>query len=1393
MSSPAHVVAVIVAALFLVSAQGRVHSAGEASPANLAGAATATASTSATPVGDQYGPDRANDGDPNTHWASGSSKLPQWLRLDWAKPTRVDTVQLDFYAKELPSLYAAWKTAEIELSDGFRQPVRVEDPGQDTTIVRLPEPHTITWLAIHLQEVHEVKTYVGVDEIRVHLDPTRLIGPPKEVHRAKMRTEVAIAGQEHHPTVYLNAADLKRAARNAERTTWGAAEKQSVLNQAERWLTGDDADWRQFLPEAGACYAYGFVACPRCSSSWGTWGGARCSWDKPGKVTCANGHELPDADHPDDGTGWKNPDGRVHYMVGSWNAWVTEQWTTRAIPALAHAYALTGEEKYADRAGLFLDLLASIYTESTAGSWDYPSSPPSGRFARPWYQVARTLAPFVEAYDLVYDSQSMLKPSLRPELEEGRQTRPTPQQRAVGTADENGQSWAGMTRRDNINKNLMEDGAYYCYSHTFSGAIHNGHADYMRGALAVGVLLGIPDFVHNAVESPYSIYAMLANNVDRDGRYYETALGYEQHTHDLYLTFVEPLLNWRDQRYPEGVRLFDDPRMLAFYRLPALGLQLCGHAPNYGDAAPDNQFLQPQARPFDGSDYNFAERLYAGCRGEAKQEYAKLLNFLCDGDVEKQRAASGIRRWLLYHADPVPAKSGSQSPQSEIGGELQRQVFGSWFLGQKGIGLLRDGEGANSQGVLLRYGPSLNHGDLDDLGLLYYAKGWQCTSEIGYGLGSTHSHMGWGQQTASHSLVVVEEKSQHGGSGGSLRLFCRLPGLKLMEADSPLSYADRQVSLYRRTVALIGEGDDQVLVDLFRVKGGCQHDYLVGSQGQNFQVAAVDLGPEEDGSLAGPENAWGERQGVDGDLLGFPNKPYWNPPPGNGYGFFYDARRGRAVKPWSVDWSVGGPNQAHFRVHVLPEGDDEAIVAKAPGLYPHNRNASYLINRRRGDNLSSCFASVMEPYAAAAPPGGVSAEQLAHVMTSSSADTRLMPEYDAFLLKGTRPGDQMTFSIPVERSDTYQVAARILQAPSYGAVRLLVDDKSLGKPFVATAEAIKRPEFVVFGELELATGKHEFCFEMTADSDQYLVSVGALNVTPADAAKAVLAPPRPVLSLVERLPVRGEAAEQAVAVHLRRADLDEYVVSAEVTSRDLSVETFAGPLRWSGAAAYVGIRDGEVVRLALHGAGDVSVAGCTLRPQAASLGGEVRRLDYDTRWVETSAKLPVAGLEGEPLLFSNPRYSRNTAYRISRLEPVPGGTRIYLGTQPMLLGQGRVHQVASETSVLSDIPHDYGRSVVGGSNPRFFDGKLLRLSRGVETHLKQIVYGSPMQLDVDSTAGLRDGDTLFYYDVQVGDSFVIPASVWAARQADGTWETAATVAGDLVAGARPVRIPASGL
>lgn len=1203
-------------------------------PANLAPRGQLTASSSATEPEGQYGVRRAADNDLATHWASASgAALPQWIKVEWDEPQTVDTVMVSIYSLQAAHLYAAWKRFEIEFSDGTKVEHRLPPEEQDTILLRLDRPLQTASATLRILEVHEPRVYVGVDEFRLFYDPDRRLRPPRKVARAVPRGSLALGPRRPHPCVYINREDLDRARRNAERTEWGRKCREEVLAAAAPWLEHEEKDWLQFLPGPGACYAYGFTGCPICNASCGTWGGARCRWDRPGTVECARGHVLPDAEHPDDGTGYHGPDGRVHYLVGIWNAWVTEQWTTHAIPSLGHAYALTGDERYAERAAFFLDALASIYAESTSGSWDYPSSPPSGRLARPWYQVARTLVLFVEGYDLIYDSAALEKPSLRPTLEKTFPTGPTAQQRAVGTPDAHGVSWPGMTRRENIDLNLMGDGAYYCYAHTFSGALHNGHADYMRGALAVGALLNIPEYVHNALESPYSIYAMIANNCDRDGRYYETALGYALHTRELYLSFTEPLMNWRDGKYPQGVCLFDEAQFRSFYVLPDSVLSLAGHAPNFGDCSPDNAFVIAPERPFSVSDYHFAERLYAGTTGRAKQEFGDILAFLAHGEVEKRRAGAdaNIRRWLLYHADPVvPRKGHRLSP------ELMRKLLGSWFLGQKGLALLRDGQGENAQGALLRYGPSLNHGHQDDLGLLYYGKGWQLTYDIGYGLGSTHTQVGWAHQTVSHCLVTVNETSQQGeGSGGSLYLFAETPGFKVMEADSPLSYSRQNVTQYRRTVALIGEGRDQVLVDLFRVRGGRQHDYTVGAQGQDFQVAGVELGPEEEGSLAGRENAWGECLGPDGDIIGYPMRPYWNPPPGNGYGFFYRVRRGLARSAWQVDWLIGGENQAHFRFHMLPEADMEALVALAPGLYPFNRKASYLIARRRGEEgLVSNFAAVMEPYA---------------------------------------------------------------------------------RPLAGTEEAAAYPRA-----------------------------------------------PKPVLAGVNRLPVEGGTpAFTPIAVHFIRNGDDEYLLSGELGDhRVLSVATVGGKLQWSGAVVYAAFRQGRLVRLATHGASRVRVAGKAYGPAVAAFRGRLTRVNYVERWVETDAELPLTGLAGELITFSHPRYSRNTAYRIKAVKATETGRRILLGDQSLLLGQGRVLEVVDAATMTTEIPHDYGRSVVSGVQDRFFDGKLLRSDRGQETHLKTLEYGTPMRLSVDSTDGFEEGDGFVYCDVQVGDEFMVPTTMW---------------------------------
>lgn len=748
---------------------------------------------------------------------------------------------------------------------------------------------------------------------------------------------IVVRGNQRHPCVSLTAEDVAAAKQRVERFGWAKKQKDKIIADAAPWLVGSDEYWLKFLPAAGAAYAYGFTGCPVCGARTGTWGEARCSWDEPGHVKCENGHLLPDAAHPDSGQGYEAADKRVHYFVGQFNAWVTEKWTMDALPALAQAYLLTGDERYADRGALFLDALSSIYKESTSGSWDYPSKQVSGRLARPWYQVARTLVIYADAYDWLYHSSAMDKPSHRP----------------------------GFTRRKSIEECLLLDGARYCYERSWSGALNNGHADYLRGALAVGCLLDIPAYVDAAVNGPFSIQVMLANNIDRNGIYYETAPSYAVHARHLYLTYAEPLRNLRSREFPNGLNLFDSPGLAATLILPELQIQMQGRRPNYGDNAPQATFFAPPERLFNTTDYEFAERLYAMASSpERRQEYAAILGFLANGDLAALRARSA-GNWELWHA----AEPSAVMPPLSV--SLEQRVKGSWFAGMSGLALLRDPQ----QAALLRFGPTLNHGDPDDLGLLYYSGGYELSYDIGYGLSTTHVQVGWASSTVSHALVTVNEKNQVAGgkgSGGSLLGFASLPNVRFIDADSKLSYSTENLRAYRRSLALVGAG---YLVDCFHVEGGRQHDYGFGSIGTSLSAFGVGEIRAVPGSLA-PDVAWGENIGPDGDVIGHPNKPAWNPPPGNGYGFFFNVRRARPAGPvWGGEWTLGGSSSAGKssdegaggpmrKLRLYLAGDDaEPVYADAPGLYPRLPRSSYVLARRRGDDLKSTFLAVYEPFA----------------------------------------------------------------------------------------------------------------------------------------------------------------------------------------------------------------------------------------------------------------------------------------------------------------------------------------------------------------------------------------------------------------------------------------------
>lgn len=256
-----------------------------------------------------------------------------------------------------------------------------------------------------------------------------------------------------HPTVYMTPADVQHARDNIQRHAWAKQTAGAVIQQADEWLKRDDAWLRRVVPKGGSAFAYGSTGCPICAASWGTWGNARASFDDPGHVVCARGHRLPDADHPDSGTGYVGPDKRIHYFAGSYNAWVVETLTFRGLDSLAYAYTLTGDERYARKAAVIFDALAAVYPECDKGSWDYPSDPPSGRFNRPWYQVARVLVHYVDFYDQLFNSKALDEASIK----------------------------TGLTRRQNIEDNLLKNGGEYCYQQSQHGSLNNGEADYIRG------------------------------------------------------------------------------------------------------------------------------------------------------------------------------------------------------------------------------------------------------------------------------------------------------------------------------------------------------------------------------------------------------------------------------------------------------------------------------------------------------------------------------------------------------------------------------------------------------------------------------------------------------------------------------------------------------------------------------------------------------------------------------------------------------------------------------------------------------------------------------------------------------------------------------------------------
>jgi hypothetical protein len=185
-------------------------------------------------------------------------------------------------------------------------------------------------------------------------------------------------------------------------------------------------------------------------------------------------------------------------------------------------------------------------------------------------------------------------------------------------------------------------------------------------------------------------------------------------------------------------------------------------------------------------------------------------------------------------------------------------------------------------------------------------------------------------------------------------------GFHLAAAESATAYPGL-ASRYRRTLAVIGgDSRDAYVVDVFEVRGGRQHDWLLHGPRDADAVAeapGVDWHPY-DGTLLNEGVAFS------------PPRSFQHPnPPGFWFGFIRDLRRAPVRGAVTLDFRLENEPAIGTRTLLAGLDDAEFFAGRAPDIRRARETTAALDRttapvfciRRRGRDLESVFAAIHEP------------------------------------------------------------------------------------------------------------------------------------------------------------------------------------------------------------------------------------------------------------------------------------------------------------------------------------------------------------------------------------------------------------------------------------------------
>lgn len=673
-----------------------------------------------------------------------------------------------------------------------------------------------------------------------------------------------------HPTTLFTAVEIETARHNAIHTRWGQALCAALLAETEALGTVDEAWAARYVPTVMP-YSPHFTMCPRCEFAR-MHGAYHWSPAEPEQIRCRGcGTVYPNADYPEEltfasrhdptqvitlygGKSWPAYGYAAIHSSFSGHARVHQcRYAANAAEKLALAYAVTGDARYARGAATILRRFAQVHPHYLVHSaygdiadmdpkvaatnvnhlpedeWCPPGNVPDRKLYPGYWMVMRwgssagmegtSLHKLILAYDLV-----------------------------ASTLDD--------TDRRLIEHDLLLDAAPLF----FADPTINNKTGMNRSAVAlIGIVCGDPLLVRFGLDG---FVRAVRDWWLPDGGTPES-LGYSSMMLHGVWRVAEAMRHYRD---PDDLDL--PPTRLDYldlYQWPRYRAVWQGMA---RALLPDLEYpmLADNRRPCHLSTLlaTVLARAYPTPRHQALRDAIQQIPRCYAGRIAQFWYGAHLESAPLFYRDDAAAPDERESALA-FAGDLGPHL---------NIGTLRTGRAGRQSAIILSAADWKGHHHYDHLNLYYWRDGRELLTDLGY-LWDMEDVGGKVRRTFAHHLALVDESEQRSkGRQGEFHLFhssqeSDAPFLAAMEASSNVY---ETATTYRRTVVVLGEGDDEVLVDIFRVAGGSTHDWVTHGPHNGVEIEGLELAAHEDPlydlrdlRYATSEEAWVARwQSADG-------------------------------------------------------------------------------------------------------------------------------------------------------------------------------------------------------------------------------------------------------------------------------------------------------------------------------------------------------------------------------------------------------------------------------------------------------------------------------------------------------------------------------------------------